>query len=334
MVLILRRGTRNRWTHLSENFQNTRIPVIDVAKGLGIVLVVIGHTKLPTIAMNIIYAFHVPLFFVLSGMVFSDGKSFANIMYSKIRTLLVPYYFFGIFVTLALYMHNNISTTYQIYEFIVFGTGYNSALWFIAHLFVLTLYAQFIVKFSNKTTLYILLMLHLIIGLKFFELEISSMWRLDLLPLSFSFFIAGYLFKEQIINKITSIKWGGVIVVFVIFLTSIYFNLTHHSFADSSYGQFLDLPLNYLVASVSGILLTLFVSSKLVKFRFFHFIGQHTIVILSTHQFVPMLLTTFYISINIDMPSILHRILSVVLIYCLIIYTDKYARFIIGRVRS
>lgn len=193
---------------MSDYQQNIRIPMIDIAKGIGIILVVIGHTKLPTVAMNIIYAFHVPLFFVLSGIVFSGNKPFVTQIYNKIRTLLVPYYFFGIFVTLALYLHNNITTISQIFDFIVLGTGYNSALWFIAHLFVLMVYSQFLIKLFNKTTLYILLVLHLIIGLKFFELEIPSMWRLDLLPLSFSFFIVGYLFKEQIINIIASMNGG------------------------------------------------------------------------------------------------------------------------------
>jgi fucose 4-O-acetylase-like acetyltransferase len=267
-------------------------------------------------------------------MVFSDGKSFSILMYSKIRTLLVPYYFFGIFVTLALYLHNNISTTSQIYDFVVFGTGYNSALWFIAHLFVLTLYSQFLIKFLNKTALYIFLVLHLIIGLKFLEIDIPSFWRLDLLPLSFSFFIAGYLFKNRIIDIITSLKCWMVAATLAIFLASVYLNLLYHHFDSQSYGQFLDLPLNYLVACISGILLTLFISSRLIKFRFLHFIGQYTIVILSTHQFIPMLLIAFYALINIDMPSILHRILSVALIYCLIIFIDKYARFVVGKGNS
>ncbi len=314
--------------------KNARIPMIDVAKGIGIVLVVIGHTKLPTIAMNRIYAFHVPLFFVLSGMVFSKNKSLISQMYSKMKTLLVPYYFFGIFVTLALYLHNNISTAAQIFEFVILGTGYNSALWFIAHLFVLTVYSQFIIQYLNKTSLYVLLVLHLIIGLKFFEIEIPSFWRVDLLPLSFSFFVVGYLFKEQIINTIASLKWMAAVAMFGVFLASVYFNLVHYSFAEHSYGFFLGLPFNYLIASISGILLTLFISSKLVRFGIFHFIGRHTLVILSTHQFIPMLLTTFFIYIKIDVPSILHRILSVALIYCLIVCVDKYARFIIGRARA
>lgn len=316
---------------MSDYQQNIRIPMIDIAKGIGIILVVIGHTKLPTVAMNIIYAFHVPLFFVLSGIVFSGNKPFVTQIYNKIRTLLVPYYFFGIFVTLALYLHNNITTVSQIFDFIVLGAGYNSALWFIAHLFVLTIYSQFLIKFFNKTILYVLLVLHLIIGLKFIEIGLPSSWRLDLLPLSFSFFIAGYLFKEQIINIIASMKWGAVITMFAVFLASVYLNLMHHSFAGNSYGQFLDLPLNYLIVSTSGILLTLFVSSRFTRLGFLNFIGKHTIVILSTHQFIPMMLTSFYVYIGIDMPSILHRVVSVVLIYCLIIYIDRYARFLIGR---
>jgi fucose 4-O-acetylase-like acetyltransferase len=70
-----------------------RIPMIDVAKGIGIILVVVGHTNLPVVVMNAIYAFHVPLFFVLSGMVFNSNKNLTQLLVSKFRTLLVPYYF-------------------------------------------------------------------------------------------------------------------------------------------------------------------------------------------------------------------------------------------------
>jgi polysaccharide biosynthesis protein PslL len=39
---------------------------IDVAKGLGIITVVIGHSEIP-FAKHYFYWFHMPLFFILSG---------------------------------------------------------------------------------------------------------------------------------------------------------------------------------------------------------------------------------------------------------------------------
>jgi len=52
---------------------NERITYIDIAKGLGILVIVLAHNDLagyhPTLH-KFIYAFHIPLFFFLSGMFF------------------------------------------------------------------------------------------------------------------------------------------------------------------------------------------------------------------------------------------------------------------------
>lgn len=50
-----------------------RIPAIDIAKGLGIMLVVAGHMSEKSDFHTFIYAFHMPLFFILSGFVLKDS---------------------------------------------------------------------------------------------------------------------------------------------------------------------------------------------------------------------------------------------------------------------
>ncbi|HEM4571297.1 TPA: acyltransferase family protein [Streptococcus suis] len=46
---------------------NTRIQWIDNLKGIGILLVVLGHTSFPF--KNYIFWIHMPLFFVLTGII-------------------------------------------------------------------------------------------------------------------------------------------------------------------------------------------------------------------------------------------------------------------------
>lgn len=54
-----------------ENEQNlNRIPVIDIMRGLGIILVVMGHISCEPHLSCWIYSFHMPLFFFISGMSF------------------------------------------------------------------------------------------------------------------------------------------------------------------------------------------------------------------------------------------------------------------------
>ncbi|MBQ8345321.1 MAG: acyltransferase family protein, partial [Clostridia bacterium] len=47
--------------------ENGRISWIDIAKGIAILLVLLGHTICPTWMSVYIYSFHMPLLFVLSG---------------------------------------------------------------------------------------------------------------------------------------------------------------------------------------------------------------------------------------------------------------------------
>ncbi len=77
-----------------------RIASIDNARAIGIVLVVAGHAPaLPAILSDMIFAFHMPLFFLLSGLVVgSDRLQMPTGRRARLlaRSLLVPYVFYFI----------------------------------------------------------------------------------------------------------------------------------------------------------------------------------------------------------------------------------------------
>lgn len=50
-----------------------RDKTIDVLKGIGIILVVIGHSGCPNLLKDFIYSFHMPLFFIASGYFFNEN---------------------------------------------------------------------------------------------------------------------------------------------------------------------------------------------------------------------------------------------------------------------
>lgn len=84
-----------------------RVEWIDVAKGVGIVLVSFGHLRngdgesvwLPALdaPIDAIYLFHMPLFFLLGGLTFSRRGGFKAFLARKAKTLLVPYYVFSLY---------------------------------------------------------------------------------------------------------------------------------------------------------------------------------------------------------------------------------------------
>ena len=66
---------------------------VDYAKTIGIYLVILGHSYICTPINEIIYTFHMPLFFFLSGYLFSFERypSFKKFAWKRFKSLLVPY---------------------------------------------------------------------------------------------------------------------------------------------------------------------------------------------------------------------------------------------------
>lgn len=78
---------------------------ISIAKGIGILLMVVGHAGCPSAMRSFIYMFHMPLFFIISGYCFKDYyltdlKSFAQ---KRIRGLYVPFVKYSL---LFILLHN------------------------------------------------------------------------------------------------------------------------------------------------------------------------------------------------------------------------------------
>lgn len=68
----------------------TRLDWVDVAKGLGIILVVMGHVWTRGAMRDAIYAFHMPLFFLLAGY-FAQPRPMRDCAARQWRSLAVPY---------------------------------------------------------------------------------------------------------------------------------------------------------------------------------------------------------------------------------------------------
>lgn len=119
-----------------------RIDAYDIAKGIGIILVVVGHNMNTTIELRTyLYSFHMPLFFILSGLVMKE-KSECGIL-AEIhgeRKLVVNYFVYSLiyiafcFLVEFLILHN-IGVSGVITSAMEAITLYGiSVLWFISTL--------------------------------------------------------------------------------------------------------------------------------------------------------------------------------------------------------
>ena len=82
-----------------------RLEYFDLAKGIGIFLVVLGHaTFVNDHVITWVFSFHMPLFFMISGILMakSDLKDlpFRVFLHKKLRSILIPYLCFSICYTI------------------------------------------------------------------------------------------------------------------------------------------------------------------------------------------------------------------------------------------
>lgn len=144
-----------------------RITWIDAAKGLGIILIVLGHlasVEQPSAFYVYIYAFHVPQFFFISGLTLKPGnKPFGAMLGDKVRTLLVPYFCYAL-LGYAFYLAGYLAAKAAGLSIEQFNYGPWRPLWGVLHgtlgegrlvntplWFVLALFCAFVVGWAINT---------------------------------------------------------------------------------------------------------------------------------------------------------------------------------------
>ena len=137
---------------------------VDYAKGIGILLVVLGHVlgglmragiaegEIWGDIFNIIYTFHMPLFFLLSGMFVERSvvsKGVGSFVLSKIDTIAYPYFLWMIIqgvvlVFAASYTNGNSDVTWA-GVFDLFPA--KDQFWFLYDLFIMMMVSMLVLKF-------------------------------------------------------------------------------------------------------------------------------------------------------------------------------------------
>ena len=142
---------------------NQRYDYIDYAKGLGILLVVWAHILTVGWSHQVIYAFHMPLFFFISGMLFRKDKYTSLMQFITVRAkrLLIPYFIYSVatWVVWALFRylrHDDVASFWKPLLQIFFAQGsgeflvHNSALWFIPCLFAVEVMYFFFSRLNRQ----------------------------------------------------------------------------------------------------------------------------------------------------------------------------------------
>ncbi|MFC9917646.1 acyltransferase family protein [Agromyces binzhouensis] len=120
----------------------TRSAGIDALRVVGVVAVVFAHIWAGGLTHQAIYSWHVPVFFVLSGYLWREGRSIGEEVRRRARSLLLPYALWLVVVTVAWAGFTAVVGTMQMPDpvALVLGGarigGQYAAFWFVTALFV------------------------------------------------------------------------------------------------------------------------------------------------------------------------------------------------------
>ncbi len=284
-------------TELNTLTGSKRIEWVDLCRGLAILLVMLGHSHEHSIVKDWLYTFHIPLFFFLSGYVFSVKKysDYKSFLFNKIRTLLFPMFCFSIInfpISCALDGSFSLKDVVHLLggTFIQLrGSAWDLGLWFLPCLFVLENYMWFLLKWSGARLkrLIPLILSVFIIGFLYIRLVNKIVpWSFEVACVSLLFFGCGYLAKLK--GKIFDAFSTKVYLIPVFALASVL-----SSFGISRMGTMTDMYANaipflplYLTGAFSGILLSVSVFRFLPHkpFKWLMYVGKNTLVFYSLHS--------------------------------------------------
>lgn len=204
-----------------------RIEEIDILKAFGIILMIMGHIGFGMYFDYWIHAFHMPMFYIISGFLYSHKSiSIRKFIYKKVKSLLVPYFIFGIihyFIYLLISISNNNSTdlfvpVLHLFFINTYGLPIAGALWFLTSLFFVDL-IYYLIDRQNKINKNLLVVVITFIGV-FLPKIVRLPYALDTAFVGTGLFHIGYILKnckhfnikENFINALFLIGMGSILI--------------------------------------------------------------------------------------------------------------------------
>ncbi len=273
---------------------------INIAKGLGILFIVFGHSRPPGIIFESFYYFSIPLFFFISGYLFLKNQpSFLLFIRKKIDAYIVPYYLYGTVFTLLMLGLLFVQESLNIDTILILSQGLllgqidymaHTDMWFLQALFITSIMAYIlfcIMKIHQsfiKTIMIIVLLLFLIYdfnGLRNYYFSITTT------PTALLFFILGFMYhKYEDIDSYFSLRYL-IPVTLVLYYFSFY---PYRAALDVGHSIMKPSMILMLLNACLGIMNTVLISKMLRDNKFLEYIGSISLYIFMFHQiFIPFI---------------------------------------------
>ena len=280
--------------------KSKRIEWLDSCKGFAIILVVLGHLfrgyreaglfneyeSLMITVDNLIYSFHMPLFFTLSGYVFCRayciGKSEKSKLKMSIMNNIYIYILFSCVQWLLKFIFSSaVNSQYTINDLILMPIKPMSPYWYLYVLvFYYIIFYALRNRLSSKKLLIITIIISSISKTMFTLLNINLLFSLGEILTYNAFFALGIYIYREVDSKFLSDKtmYLTLVCTIIIFAVNIIFNVN----------SFLIPIIGVLSASVITIFfINIFSKCKSIgNFNVFILCGKYSLEIYVTHCFI------------------------------------------------
>ena len=338
-----------------------RVEWVDALKGFAIILIVFGHT-IPysnhlSSLQNYLVSFHVPLFFIISGLLYKEKKeTFLKFFKRKFMTIMIPFYIFGLLYLIPYYFWgNSVAESLGKTNFnlignmlsLLYGTGrnemlaQNSSLWFLPCYFSTVCIQKIIdinIKDSLKNNIIISFMLF-ILGFfiyKFFNITLP-------LCLEIAIVMCGFVYFGKIIQKIKILenKYQKILIIPFLGLGFVFHLINGHVSCMANY--YSHYYLIFVVSSLFSIL-GYVIFFKNYNNKMLSYLGKISLPILLLHKPIILLfqtklgiITNYMISSNIYMELLLCIFCLIIsFVFCILFYniSHKYFPILYGELKG
>ena len=291
--------------------KKNRIEWIDTARGIGIILVILGHIGFGRFNQWI-YSFHLPLFVFLSGLLFNPKVPFKTLIKKRVKSLIIPYFCFGVIIMIEEMI------SYSRFDFDYFICFIRDLviqrrfrfIWFITFIFVIEIGFYLLQKaIKNKVALGIVVFaLSAAVYVHNFMTKNALVWNADASIFMLPVFYIGAILADKIDRLELFLKKYYLLLVLAglaVSTASVFLLGNTMELFDVNFG----IPIVNYISALAGIAFVV-VISFLTRNTAFDYIGKNSLSYYLTHLYIAFPITssvmsTFNITIN-EYDSFIH----------------------------
>lgn len=306
---------------MPSDYDRKRILWIDTAKSLGVFLVFWGHVLYYNDGIDYvtkaIYSFHMPMYFMLSGMVMRKPDNIWQFVRTKVIRLLLPVIIAYLLFTPLFILLEESTFSFSIYDVYITGCiAHNPPLWFFICLFEVYCIAAFIglSDYSKKHQLVVsaAAFAFVAVGIRF-KLPLYYL-GIDKAILALAFFSLGIVLKNYI--SVIFKKRSVIVVLFFLWLLlGVFLNgkVSMYGFIFNHYALF-------VTGAIAGSLTFFYFAKKLEENQVIRMYSQYTVFIIVSHYLLVVLFNRIINTLGM-VNSVAYLILSLLYVtVCILLY--------------